>query len=86
MHTKKKEVKYVVAKKFNTGKRIKRPAGVKGPYKVVDPRMKKDLRGMNRAAAASGKKGKSGGGGKANKKGKQPMRRGMGGNKGKGKR
>ncbi|XP_028396734.1 pre-rRNA processing protein FTSJ3-like [Dendronephthya gigantea] len=41
---KKPEVKYVVAKK-GIGKRAKRPAGVKGPFKMVDPRMKTDLRG-----------------------------------------
>jgi len=55
----KKEVKYIVAKKAQAGKRMPRPAGIKGPYKMVDPRMKKDLRGMKRSKGKKkGSKGK----------------------------
>jgi len=75
---KKKEIAYVVAKKFNTSKRMKRPGGVKGPYKVVDPRMKKDLR-ATKNSGGGGKKGKKGGGGG---KGKGGVGKGKGKGKG----
>jgi AdoMet-dependent rRNA methyltransferase SPB1 len=48
-----REVKYVVAKK---GRNRGRPAGVKGPYKMVDGRMKKDARAMKRAEQRKGSK------------------------------
>jgi AdoMet-dependent rRNA methyltransferase SPB1 len=48
--TEKRDVKYVVAKRYNAGKRAKRPAGVKGLYKQVDPRMKKDTGGKRKVA------------------------------------
>merc|ERR1719479_17206 len=54
-HTgKTKEVSYVVAKKHKAQKRPQRPSGVKGPYKQVDPRMKKD----NAAKRSNAKEGR----------------------------
>ncbi|KAK6637895.1 hypothetical protein RUM44_008317 [Polyplax serrata] len=52
----KKQVTYVVARKVNTAKRFKRPKGIKGPYRVVDPRMKKDMRRMKNKAKEAKKK------------------------------
>lgn len=56
--TKKKESKtYVVAKK-GMGKKVTRPSGVKGHFKVVDPRMKKDNMRTKKEGRHKGKKGK----------------------------
>ena len=60
LSTKKKEVKYVVAKK-GMGKRAQRPAGIQGPYKVVDKRMKTDNRKQKMQDRKKGNKGNKGG-------------------------
>merc|ERR1712013_51016 len=52
---KSKEVSYVVAKEHKAQKRSQRPAGIKGPYKQVDARMKKD-NDLKRGNAKQGKK------------------------------
>ncbi len=46
-----KKVTYVVSRKALAGKRTQRPRGVKGPYKVVDARLKKDMRAKKRVEA-----------------------------------
>ncbi|CAH0554387.1 unnamed protein product [Brassicogethes aeneus] len=67
-HEPKPEITYVVTKKHMAAKKISRPSGVKGQYKVVDKRMKKDLRAQKNKLKTMGR-GKKGGKGKGAKGG-----------------
>lgn len=66
----KKEITFVRAKKHMAAKKVARPAGVKGIYKVVDPRMKKDLRAAKRKEKTKGR-GKKGPKPKSSQKGQK---------------
>ncbi|UJR20609.1 hypothetical protein I4U23_023734 [Adineta vaga] len=63
---KKVDVKYVVAKKSQRG--ANRPSGAKGPYKVVDKRLKKDKRAAKKQAKFNKKKQSGGKGTKQQQK------------------
>jgi AdoMet-dependent rRNA methyltransferase SPB1 len=84
---KKVEVKYVVAKKGFSGKTAAKAKGVKGPYKVVDRRLKKDRMKPGKKGKGGGKKGGAGGGKKGGRApqggrkqaGNKPKTRAMGG-------
>jgi len=62
----KENTTYVFARK-GVGRRVKRPPGVTGKFKVVDKRMKKDLNAQRKAAGG----GKGGGKGKGKKGGRR---------------
>lgn len=65
----KQDVTYIVAKK-GVGSRVRRPAGVKGAFRVVDGRMKKDTRAAQRKDERQrGKGGRGNKGGRSNKGG-----------------
>ena len=68
----KEKVTYVPIKQGG-GKRVSRPAGVKGKFKVVDSRMKTDMRAQKAAERRQGKRPSGGRG--LNSKNKKSNRR-----------
>lgn len=54
---KKPEIKYLTAKRGQRGSVVAKAAGVKGPYRVVDRRLKKDKRPARNAAYVQSKAG-----------------------------
>lgn len=57
---KKEDVSYVVARKGSTsGRKVRRPPGVQGRFRVVDPRMKKERKLMEKKGKGKKGKGKS---------------------------
>ncbi|CAF0795514.1 unnamed protein product [Adineta ricciae] len=69
---KKANVKYVVAKKSQRG--ASRPAGAKGPYKVVDKRLKKDKRAAKKRSKFTKKNNSAGKGKNQQRSGKNKKR------------
>lgn len=77
---KKQTVTYVVAKKTGIGgRKVRRPAGVTGQFRVVDPRLKKDLRGQVKAQKRGGGTKKKGP--KGAKNANAPTKKGKGSSK-----
>ncbi|KAI7790930.1 pre-rRNA 2'-O-ribose RNA methyltransferase FTSJ3 [Triplophysa rosa] len=75
MAKEKRKVTYVVAKK-GAGRKVRRPAGVKGTFRVVDGRMKKDMQRKDQKGHGKGGKGqKKGRGDKKGRGGKPPKGR-----------
>lgn len=77
MGKEKRDLTYLVAKK-GLGRRVHRPAGVKGTFRVVDGRMKKDTRAAQRKEQRGRGKGGRGHKGGRDHKGGQGMKAGKG--------
>ncbi len=77
MGKEKRDLTYIVAKK-GVGRRVSRPAGVKGTFRVVDGRLKKDTRAAQRKEQRGRGKGARGHKGGRDHKGGRGMKGGKG--------